>query len=94
VAALPLTTWNYKSQEKTIRHIGPMAQDFASAFQVGEDERHITTIDSEGVALAAIQGLNEKMESENATLRAENADLKTRLDRLERLVVSKDGAAK
>lgn len=89
VAALSLSTWNYKSQEKAIRHIGPMAQDFASAFQVGEDDRHITTIDSEGVALAAIKGLNEKVESENTALRAENAELKARLDKIEQLLSSR-----
>src|SRR4029077_2777235 len=37
VAALPMTTWNYKSQDKTVRHIGPMAQDFSAAFAVGEN---------------------------------------------------------
>jgi hypothetical protein len=62
VAALPISTWNYRSQEPTVRHIGPVAQDFAAAFGVGEDEKHITTIDESGVALAAIQGLNAKLE--------------------------------
>ena len=87
VATLPLSTWNYKTQDKSIRHLGPMAQDFAAAFQVGEDDKHITTIDSEGVALAAIQGLNNKVESENAALRSENIQLKQRLERLEKLVL-------
>jgi hypothetical protein len=94
LTSLPVSTWNYKSQEKTIRHLGPMAQDFAAAFQVGEDDRHITTIDAEGVALAAIKGLNEKMESENAALRAENAELKSRLDKIERLLSFKETAAR
>ena len=62
LAAIPLQTWNWKSQDASIRHIGPMAQDFFAAFNVGEDERHITTVDADGVALAAIQGLNEKVE--------------------------------
>jgi len=81
VASLPLTSWNYKSQEKSIRHIGPMAQDFASAFQVGEDDKHITTVDEGGVALAAIQGLNQKLEYENA-------ELKRRIEKLEKLVLN------
>ena len=51
VAKMPITTWNYKAQEKTTRHIGPMAQDFHAAFGVGEDERHITAVDEDGVAL-------------------------------------------
>jgi hypothetical protein len=57
VAALPVQTWNYKTQDVSIRHIGPMAQDFYAAFGVGEDDTHITTVDADGVALAAIQGL-------------------------------------
>jgi trimeric autotransporter adhesin len=88
VAALPLTEWNYK-QETASRHIGPMAQDFYAAFNVGDDDKHIATVDESGVALAAIKGLNEKMESENAALRAENGDLKKRLEKLERLMEAK-----
>jgi hypothetical protein len=72
LCAIPVSTWNYKSQPAATRHIGPMAQDFAQAFGVGEDNRHITGIDADGVALAAIQGLNEKLE--NALLE-KNAEL-------------------
>jgi uncharacterized coiled-coil protein SlyX len=68
VAALPVATWNYKSQAASIRHIGPMAQDFHAAFGVGEDEKHITTIDEEGVALAAIKGLNQKLDQKDAEI--------------------------
>jgi trimeric autotransporter adhesin len=63
VASLPLSTWNYKSQDPSIRHIGPMAQDFRAAFGVGEDDRYVASVDADGVALAAIQGLNEKVEA-------------------------------
>jgi len=59
LADVPITTWNYISQDDSIRHIGPMGQDFAAAFGVGEEETRITTIDADGVALAAIQGLYE-----------------------------------
>lgn len=62
IASLPITTWNYKSQDESIRHIGPMAQDFSAAFGVGEDDTHISTVDADGVALAAIQALLEKIE--------------------------------
>ncbi|HLQ50947.1 MAG TPA: tail fiber domain-containing protein, partial [Terriglobales bacterium] len=64
LALLPVETWNYTSQDAAIRHIGPMAQDFYAAFQVGEDDRHITQVDEGGVAFAAIQGLNQKLEEE------------------------------
>ena len=62
VCRLPVTEWNLISQPAGIRHIGPMAQDFQAAFGVGEDDRHISTTDADGVALAAIQGLNQKVE--------------------------------
>jgi len=54
-----------------------MAQDFFAAFKVGEDDRHITEIDEGGVALAAIQGLNQKLEEDVRQLRAQlqNAQL-------------------
>jgi hypothetical protein len=71
VVALPVTEWNLVSQDPFIRHLGPMAQDFKAAFGLGEDDRHISTSDADGVALAAIQGLNEKMNAETSALRAE-----------------------
>ncbi len=96
VAALPVSTWNYKADTGS-RHLGPMAQDFYAAFDIGVDDTHIATVDEGGVALAAIQGLNDKVESENALLReqlnrehSENAALKQRLDRLEKLMLNKD----
>ena len=54
VAALPVSECNYK-EAGNVHHIGPMAQDFYSAFHVGEDDKHISTIDEGGVALAAIK---------------------------------------
>ena len=57
IVSLPLSTWNYKTQPESIRHLGPTAQDFRAAFGLGEDDKHIATIDSEGVALAGIQAL-------------------------------------
>jgi hypothetical protein len=89
VSALPLSTWSYRTQDSSIRHIGPMAQDFHAAFGVGADNRRITSVDADGVALAAIQGLNQKLmtkESEIADLRQRNTDLENRLAALESLV--------
>ena len=54
---IPMSTWSYKSQEPSIRHMGPMAQDLYAAFHLGEDDRHITDIDGQGVALAGVQAL-------------------------------------
>jgi hypothetical protein len=56
---LPISTWSYKNQASSIRHMGPQAEDFYTTFGLGEDVRHISTIDADGVALAAIQGLHQ-----------------------------------
>lgn len=55
--SIPISSWYYRSQDPSIRHIGPMAQDFHAAFSIGQDGRYISTVDEEGVALAAIQEL-------------------------------------
>ena len=82
VAALPIQEWRFKAEQTAVRHIGPMAQDFRAAFGLGEVPTAIATVDADGVALAAIQGLNQKLEE----TRAENADLKARLEKLEQLL--------
>lgn len=94
VAALPLSTWNYTSQDAAIRHIGPMAQDFKTAFAVGESDTGITTIDADGVALAAIQGLNQRLEEQRSALeerQAEISRLERRLEKLESLLRQRTG---
>jgi len=101
VLQLPVSAWSYKIDAAT-RHIGPMAQDFYSTFNVGADDKHITTIDEGGVALAAIQGLNEKvevgsekskseiqkLEADNAELKQRNESLEKRLNALEQIVIN------
>jgi hypothetical protein len=82
VAALPIQSWRYKN-DQAVRHIGPVAQDFHAAFQVGTDDKHIATVDADGVALAAIQGLNRKLEQENAKLQAKSAKLEAKSAKLE-----------
>jgi hypothetical protein len=68
LANVPLATWNYSGQDPSIRHLGPMAQDFRLAFGLGEDDRHIGTIDADGVALAALQGLYQLLEEKDERL--------------------------
>jgi hypothetical protein len=79
VAALPLNTWQYKTQEARYRHMGPMAQDFYAAFALGESDTGIDEIDGQGVALAAIQGLNEKLSEKLKDKDAEIAALRGEL---------------
>ncbi len=100
VASIPILTWNYMAQDDSIRHIGPMAQDIHAAFGVGEKETAISVVDADGVALAAIQGLNqivEEKDSRISELEAENARIKDRLARIEMLLArinDADGGAK
>jgi hypothetical protein len=68
VVAMPIATWNWKTQDAAIRHMGPMAQDFAAAFGLGETNKGITTIDADGVALAAIQGLRQMIVERDARI--------------------------
>ncbi|MBU0492023.1 MAG: tail fiber domain-containing protein [Chloroflexi bacterium] len=93
LAEVPITTWNYKSQDASIRHIGPMAQDFNTLVEGlgGEGADHINSLDADGVALAAIQGLyaqNKALEAENTRLKAENAAQQTQLEGLEARVAA------
>ncbi|NJO05922.1 MAG: hypothetical protein HC876_10595 [Chloroflexaceae bacterium] len=77
-----------------------MAQDFAAAFGLGADDISITTVDADGVALAAIQGLHtlvqeqdaqiNALQHDNATLQQDNATLLTRLEALEQRVATQD----
>jgi hypothetical protein len=92
VAALPVQTWAYKHSTDT-RHLGPVAQDFHATFGLGASDTSIASVDADGVALAAIQGLNEKLEARNSKseariqqLETENLELKARLEKLEQLV--------
>jgi hypothetical protein len=66
VVTLPIERWSYKGE--TARHLGPMAQDFAAAFGLGQDDRHLFPLDAAGVALAAIQGLHGLVQTQTAWL--------------------------
>jgi hypothetical protein len=91
VAALPVTTWSFKADPAGATHLGPTAQDFYQIFDLGSDDRHIAPLDIAGVALAAIQGLNVKLEEtddsiqrDSEILKSENAMLNARLAEVEK----------
>ncbi|HZR29291.1 MAG TPA: tail fiber domain-containing protein, partial [Terriglobales bacterium] len=71
VAQLPISTWSFRSDSSGSQHLGPMAQDFYAAFHLGNDDKSIGTTDAQGVALAAIQGLNQKLEQNVQQLQAQ-----------------------
>ena len=68
---LEIAEWSYKDTPAD-RHVGPMAQDFYAVFGLGHTDTGIATLDSSGIALAAIKALIE-----------ENSLLKERLSVLE-----------
>ena len=97
--SLPVTTWRYISEEdRTVRHIGPMAQDWHRAFGFSASDTTINMGDFDGVNLAAAQALTARtdaLQAENAQLRTdvtvlqqENEALRARLDRLEALLTA------
>jgi hypothetical protein len=91
VTQIPIQEWRYKEQmNPNIRHMGPMAQDFWKQFHLGEDSLGISTIDPDGVALAAIQELakqNAKLETRNLKLEEELTTLRGQVQSL----LAKDG---
>jgi hypothetical protein len=84
VAKLPIQQWRFKAEPKGVKHVGPMAQDFQSAFGLGEIPTAIATVDADGVALAAIQGLNQKLDEKDAEIQ----DLKQSIADLKKMVQS------
>jgi hypothetical protein len=86
VAALPVTQWNYKTDSKDVQHIGPMAQDFQAAFHLCAEDKHISVIDESGVALAAIQGMNLKLNEKDAEIQK----LKGKADKVDSLEKQND----
>jgi hypothetical protein len=84
LSCMPIAEWSYKADSNSVRHIGPTSQDFKLAFGLNGDEgERISVVDAQGIALAAIQGLNEKLNAENTQLRANLLSLETRLAALE-----------
>jgi Chaperone of endosialidase len=84
VSRLPLTEWSYRGFNE--RHVGPMAQDFHAAFPMNANDKMLNSADEAGITMAAVQGLNRKVDAETAALRAENAQLKERLNALEKII--------
>jgi hypothetical protein len=80
--AMPVFAWNPKGRNARVSHYGPTAQDFHAAFGLGDDDTMIGMQDADGVALAAIQGLNAKLEARLDEKEREIAALKAALARL------------
>jgi hypothetical protein len=61
LAALPVSTWNYIGDDPSVRHLGPMAQDFKAAFGLGDSDRTIDMVDANGVLVVALQALHRQV---------------------------------
>ncbi len=97
---IDVTTWNYISEGRQVRHMGPMAEDFFKAFQLGTGNTSIGLQDLTGVSLAAIKELNrktnelqqkttevEQLREEVNQLRQANGEMERRLATLEQLML-------
>jgi hypothetical protein len=91
LSGLSLTSWNYIGNDpQHFRHYGPVAQEFFAAF--GQDSvgtigtpTTINSGDMEGILMIAVQALERRT--------AENAELKARVQALERVVKGIQSAA-
>lgn len=79
IGQLPITRWSYNVGDPGAEHIGPSAEDFNSLFGVGVDDRHISTLDPSGVALAGMQEMLNVIEE----LQQQHAELERRISVLE-----------
>ncbi len=68
VLQLPIQTWSYKTEGANVRHIGAISQDFNRLFGFGDSAETIATVDADGVAMAAIQGLHEELKDRDARI--------------------------
>jgi hypothetical protein len=96
LVAMPVQEYNLKSQDPSLRHIGPVAQDFYAAFGYGESDKAINMEDADGVAFAAIQGLYEMVRAEASRmeeLERENAALHRQIDDLTARIAVLEGAS-
>lgn len=88
---LDLYEWSFTADPSGIRHLGPMAEDFHDLFPLSPDNKKISLVDSNGVALAAIQGLHGvvmEKDQKIADLTETLANTQRQLDELKSLVES------
>ena len=89
LAALPIKEWSYKSDSPSVRHLGPMAQDFKEAFNLGADDKHIDMVDANGVTMASVQALYRMMlekDEEIKQLRTQMAQQQAQLNQVRRAI--------
>ncbi|WP_137725932.1 tail fiber domain-containing protein [Prescottella subtropica] len=65
---LPVSVWTYGFDHPSVRHLGPMSQDFATAFGLGASTHRIDPVDAIGVCMASIQALQRRVAALEAEL--------------------------
>jgi hypothetical protein len=80
----PVSSWNYKQQGRVVRHVGPMAQDWAQTFKLNSDSTTINSGDIAGITLAGVQALDTRT---TQTVDRVNA-LETRIRELEQQIAA------
>lgn len=66
VRDLEVLEWSYKGQGT--RHVGPMAEDFYGAFELGKASTSLAPRDLAGVTLVALQGLQREVEEKDSRI--------------------------
>jgi hypothetical protein len=86
VDSLAMSSWEYKDDDgegNGTRFIGPMAEEFHDAFDVGDSDSAINSINADGVAFAAIQALSSKLDDARV-------DIQEKRERIEHLEAEKE----
>jgi len=84
-AQLPIQEWSYKDDERKMRHVGPTAEDFQSAFGLGADGKLIVPADVQGITMLAVQGLYQEVQEKDAQI----AELQKDLREIKQLLLEK-----
>lgn len=82
VESLEISTWELQERESG-RHMGPMAADFADAFSLGDTDESIATVDADGVAFAAIQGLATQVDKKDQRLEELEHKVETKTNQID-----------
>lgn len=79
-------SWRYKWDEAgSTPHLGPIAQEFKAVFYPGRDDKSISTLEFDGVELAAIQGLHALVKEKDVRITALEqrlADIEAKVNKL------------
>jgi hypothetical protein len=88
---VPVSTWNYISEGRQTRHLGPMAEDFYAAFGLGVGNASIGVQDLAGVSLVAVKALEQRT-AELQQKTAEVEDLRVKLNLMEKRLAALEQA--